>query len=1577
MASQPKTILLRALLATTALSSAVGLHIEPAKAADECGVPVNGVVTCAASGSPYQGVSYTANGDLTVQLDDNVTATAVVIGGGGDKTVVGGSGAGITAAAKDSTGLDMRSSDGGALNLTLDNVSVSGESADGLWLETTGDVTVDLGTVTATGFMAYGGVIRSGGHASVQIDRVNASAWNGGGFAINAKTAEVNIDEVVIDAANSNGIGFAAQQSGTLNINTIVMNDGIYGAWGVTMSGGNVALNVDTISGGHGGGVYANANGVSVTAEAIDVDHWGVYAQSSTDLNIDVGRITTTTTGTNSAAAIIAYGKNVNIVVDEISTLGSGPALYAGGYDYGEGENTVRVKSGQISTQGTEATGIFIDGRAGAFASALVDSGSVTTTGEDAAGIHVEEVIEAVVSSQSVTTSGNGANGLSARDVEKLTLLSEAVTTTGQDAAGVMLAETDQVVLDITDITTTGDRSAGVAVEGAASLSGRIDNIRTEGDEAIGLHLAASDIDLEFGSIETFGNNATGIEALSEDGLVRLKGDSVITHGANARGVEVSSVMGGALILGSVHTYGDGSDGVVGLVGSGLTFPSPTTLGLLTLDIGQVRTEGVGALGVNLRNVLGEITGHVETIETLGYYSAGFRLSQDDGVTDVTLGSVTTHGEYSIGVRVGMDTGDVAVFADSVTTRGDYSHGVLFDMYDGSADLAFNTIVTEGEEAYGLAVQGSDGVAVLRANSIITSGLGAHGVALAGEGAIRMTAELGSVTTSGDNADAVTTSWDGLGNNSEAVTVKAGVLTTSGAHANGVYLYAQDLTLDIDRIVTTGAGSTGAFLTNHGGDEEVTTLRGRLGAIDTSGQAASGLIIQHSGRFDLEVVATHTRGDDSNGITIFAAGSSEAGGKLVAGSVLTEGDESVGVDLYTEYGGYDVGVQSIETRGEYSRGLQLRGGDSSSIQLGSVRTSGDHADGVYASVYGLDSDLVVAANDIRTTGVNAYGVRARAEADVTLNLGYVDATGSETDAVVGESGGALTLTASRRLGSASGVAADLAGETIDITLAATAVVEGGSAGLVLASQDGATIRNAGSISSANGFAIEAEAGKVTLDNSGLVTGRIAFSSADDVINNSGRFAAALTSNFGGGNDVFNNTGVLSLADVTATAPRTALFNNLERLNNAGVIDLTNGVAGDVFGVSGVVNGQTGGTVLLDLNLLGATPTADRIVAGGFEGISQVVLAVRGQAALGDTGIVIAESAIAQTGAEMRVRVADGGFVGYGVTFADGAYRLDAKLVVPAFEPTKVASGAQHQWTSGADVVSARFEQMRDEGGRAEGRGDQVWAQVFGGSNDIEAKRSFELMGERLDADLSHEVKSQGVQAGVDRAVPVDDGSLVFGMLAGAGKTELRFQNGDVTEYDGVGVGAYGHWFSGPLSIGVLAKLDTFKLDYDWAEANLKTRSDGFTVGARVDAAWRIAMGPTWHIEPQASLSWSDTALGRMKARDGAEVVFGDTRSVVGRIGVRAGAVMAVGDGLSFKPYAAVHALNEFDGDNASTLLLADEAVGVEDRAHGAWGRAVLGASLDAPSGLGGFIQAEGDFGQVEGFTARAGVKFSW
>lgn len=1294
--------------------------------------------------------------------------------------------------------------------------------------------------------------------------------------------------------------------------------------------------------------------GSSVSASGANVR--GIAADSA-DGSVNVIADLVGATGANAIGISATGAGDVDVQARSVNVSGQGST---GIYAYSDGDGGVRVKAGTIEQASDSSSGY------GVFAGVWDWTKSVDVE------------VESVSVRQVTPTVSNGVIGLFLYSGGEINVKAGSVAASGFDARGVAFYGGGDIVANIGKVTVEGQYSRGVTFGGVYANPGYFNTINATIDEidigagGIGVRIYGGGRDdtvewannLSIGRITGEGSGieadmrwvgnlrlqsevidvaGLGIRVLGTENRTLIESGSITTSGIESRGISFSGVDAELLIRSaSVSTSGDRATGIF------VEFSGAETRDSSVLS-GSITTSGHEAIGLHVRSY------DENTLALLALTSQAISTSG--------LGSHGVWADYA---------GALSLVAEDIETTGDDAIGVLVTSGD-EVSLDLNRVITRGENADAVVLAGSTGEYFLKANQVTTAGDDARGVVLGAGDASRMTAELGSVTTSGDFAAAVTTSFDGLSGNSDAIILKAGALTTSGYGSNGMYLYADDMTLDVDTITTTGDSSTGAFLNAYGGDEETVALRGSIGAVQTTGAEASGVIVQSSGLFDLAIGSIHTRGAQATGFRAYS--SADVGGTLTLGSVLTEGEDAHGVRLYSELGSHDIEIQSLETRGDGSVGIEMSSWGDTTLALGTVRTSGQAAAAVKSWVHG-DGAFSLTAQDVRTSGGGSTGIDVFAEGALTLALGAVEVTGSETDAVRAAGSSDVTLTVGRGLSSVSGVAADLEGESIDVTLASTAVVEGGTAGLLLLADSSSVIRNAGSISSATGFAIEAEAGQVTLDNSGLITGRVGFSGADDVVNNTGRFAAALTSNFGGGNDVFNNTGVLSLADVTATSPRTALFNNLERLNNAGVIDLTNGVAGDVFGVSGIVNGQTDGTILLDLNLLAAAPTADRIVAGGFEGTSQIVLAVRGETSLNDTGIVIAESAIAQTGAEMQVRVAGGGFVGYGVTFADGAYRLDAKLVVPAFEPTKVASGAQHQWTSGADVVSARFDQMRDEDAR-DARGVQVWSQIFGGSNDIEARRTFELSGETTAADLSHEVKSQGVQAGVDRAVPVENGALVFGMLAGAGKTELRFLNGDVTEYDGVGVGAYGHWFSGPLSVGVLAKLDAFKLDYDWADANLKTRSDGFTVGARVDAAWRIAMGPNWHVEPQASLSWSDTALGRMAARDGAEVVFGDTRSVIGRIGVRAGAEMAVGNGLSLKPFAAVHALNEFDGDNVSTLKLVDDAVSVADRAHGAWGRAVLGASLDAPSGLGGFIQAEGDFGEVEGFTARAGVKFSW
>jgi outer membrane autotransporter protein len=165
------------------------------------------------------------------------------------------------------------------------------------------------------------------------------------------------------------------------------------------------------------------------------------------------------------------------------------------------------------------------------------------------------------------------------------------------------------------------------------------------------------------------------------------------------------------------------------------------------------------------------------------------------------------------------------------------------------------------------------------------------------------------------------------------------------------------------------------------------------------------------------------------------------------------------------------------------------------------------------------------------------------------------------------------------------------------------------------------------------------------------------------------------------------------------------------------------------------------------------------------------------------------------------------------------------------------------------------------------------------------------------------------------------------------------------------------------------------MEYRWGSADLRDEADGETVGARVDAAWRIDAGEAWVIEPQSSLAWTETELDGVEGEAGA-VTFGDTTSMVGRLGVRVATRVALAGGIGLQPFAGLHRLREFDGDNVSHIDLGDETLTVQDRALGSWTQLTLGTNVDAGP-VQGFVQGEALHGEVSGYAARIGVRLNW
>lgn len=1431
--------------------------------------------------------------------------------------------------------------EGDEVRIDLDDLQVTGENAQGVIIDQ-GDVrTADVTIRNADIAGANSSLATIYADESIKADfgRIRFGADTDPQILLSSVDVEATVRDMASTSSNPGGLIIEATEEATLNVGRLSTagGSGSPSAAASIRAGGHIVVDgLDNPDGTRGGSIVTTGDG----ARGLDL-----RSEAGT---IDVTLASISTTGDDASAIRVRTGVEDGPATAEKVTLDIGAITAQGRRSHGVdviAENAditvgrvATVKGGADSISAT-AVKILTEGQG----AVTVRAGAVSTEGDNAYGIQVESNPEAdtpsettvTVGADSVTTSGDSAHGILVRGrVANVTV--GDVETTDNRANGVLVRGTDSASVTVRrEITTRGVGAAGInvstmdaddVVRGPVAVNAAGARISTEGNRAVALSATATDVTIAGGSYSTAGLLAKAIHVRATDDASLTGLGSVSTTGGGSAAVVVDAV--GDITLAATSVEATGAGTTDGFSAVDLT---STGGGAITASLGTLRTAG-DRTDALVASTTGNVSIEVGALTTTGENADGIRVENGDeaSTTIVRTGVVNTTGS---GIEIATASGEpsltaATVVAGTVTTSGVEAAGIAVDA--ATADITVNSVTTTGARSAGVMVTAATRAAVTSAGTISTTGERAIGVnAFAGPSRGVVDLALTNVRTTGLMSHGVAASAD-------TVEISAAAITTTGRTAEAVTVFESgDVTLG-------------------------------LGVVRAEGEGSRGVVVDASGAIDLEAVSVHTTAGvySAQSPDAIVLDTSEGNITAAVGTIGTVGHGARGVAA-TAAGNVEIDVNTVSTAGEGAHGIVASARGAIDIEAGTITTTGAGSLGIDA---GSDGDMEIA---VREMSGRSTLIDAASGGDMTITLGRARGTGQEA-AMLARSDHDLTFNVLTELSSTGGAAADLGAEGfVDFTLAQGAVVQGDEVSVRINSGEGTHVILNGTVSATSGLALDIKGGAATIDNrANTIVGRIDLTANDDVLNNAGRFTASGNSDFGAGTDVVNNTGLIELAD--GAGARSVSFLNLERLNNAGTLDLSNGRAGDVFSMtSGVLNGQAGNTVTMDLDLTTGAPAADRIVAGGFEGVTRVLLDVQGRGRLGETGVVIAQSGRAQTGSEVQVEVADGGFVDYSVLLSGNAFTLQGSLAMPAFEPTKIAAGAQHQWTSGADVVSARFEQMHD-GGLGEGKGVQLWSQTYDGSVDMGGWRSFDIEGETVDADLNHEVKSRGVQAGADR----NFGDITVGVLAGTGRTELRFRNGDRTRFDGLGLGAYGHWSRDALSIGVVAKMDQFDVDYDWAEAGMRTSADGATIGVRVDASWRANVGESWYLEPQGSLSWSDTSLHHIESDTGI-VEFGDTTSLIGRVGFRAGGVVDLADGMALRPYGGLHILNEFKGDNVSRLHLEEESVLVRDEAEDAWARATVGLSVGGPLGLGAFLQAEQDFGAVEGFTARAGVRYAW
>ena len=1009
---------------------------------------VTGNVTVSSGIGPAYGVQTDADTDSTVTVTGDITSTAgnatfsggdaygvdVTAGGLVDIDVTGN----ITVAAVDGLAVGIDAYAGDDMTITVDGTIdvTSNGSAWGIFASSTGgaDVTIDVGDVVVDSGVDLGAGAGTAGGAGIQ-------AYTGGALA----TVSVTADNVTTSGDNTEGVqavataGYAVVTTETVTTSGLG-SEGIiaYGYYGATVDSGTVTTSGDgstgiyaysflgastvtsdsvTTSGEAAVGIYAYGYaGATVTSTDVSTSgdySIGIEARSSFD-TVTVTSENVSTTG-YAAVGILAFGYGGTTVTSEsITTTGM----------YGEGivaldiAGPVLVDSGTIDTSGDLANGI----RAGSYGDVTVIADSVTTSGSGSYGINAYSLTTTYngalvdVTFGDVVTSGDAAltstvpvvgppdytlyyYGASSHGVVvdgglgNVSIVGDSVTTSGTGANGIVASGFGDVYINVGSVTTTGDALINFVYTGPGTPY--TDYYR--GATGIDATVIGGDMTLIVDTVTTSGDYAAGINAAGSayydsvattyTGTVSLQVGNVTTNGDFADAITASNAGGDAniLVTGTVETFGEGSDGIIG---AALAYYDSLTasvlVGELNIDANEVITHGDDSFGIYALGQGGDVNVVVDSVTTEGdgaigiyavaqaYYDSG-QLEWVQGDVTVDAGTVTTSGASAIGIYAGASFGDVTVNAASVTTSGDGATGIIgfsgyyYDLilltpYSGDVTITAGEVSTSGDLADGILAYSVGGNVSVTAGDVSVTGLGSNAITAVTGGFDATTTDDVTVTTTGDIYSAYGYGIEVASAGSASVYVESG----------SVYGYLAGIHID---------SVSGAYIQNYG---EISGFDGL--AIDVDGAAVEidneGIIL---GRVDL------TDNDDlfRNNALFDAYDTSDFG----LGTDVLENEGVISVNGSATF-------VNLETLDNTSGVIDLRDGAANdTLELVDTTFVGGAGSQLHVDIGTTAADMLILSGTGNATGVTE--IRATDTTGGQMNFGgivVVDSASNETGA---------------------------------------------------------------------------------------------------------------------------------------------------------------------------------------------------------------------------------------------------------------------------------------------------------------------------------------------------------------------------------------------------------------------------------------------------------------------------------------------------------------------------------------------------------------------------------------------------
>ncbi|SFI58733.1 autotransporter domain-containing protein [Caulobacter sp. UNC279MFTsu5.1] len=1024
-------------LAGTALGCSLLVQPATALAADECGAPAGGVVSCPTPTTT--GVSYTTIDDLILNLPaaaSNTGATAVkVSGGAGDIGVVA---ADISSSGNSAPGLVV-STTSGAIDIDLARAVTTGTSygADTndavVAVSNSGAIKVKAGEVSTAGVYTSGVAAVSGiGDVSIEIDRVYSSGLGGGIVQAQSYTGPVGAPTeggrvtVVVGEAEvtrPNGvIGAYAYGDVSVTAGKIIANGApetgpsgtVYGQGiGARSYNGDVNVKVDDLStsgvGFLGVSVRADAGDASVesgTVTAASDGAYGIYVRAGgtakvvSDATTTHGKVTNDGTTHYTDAIRVEAAGLMDVTSQHATATGDGASAILA-----RGDGSIRIDSGEASASGGAITvgGVQVFSNAISAQSFLGDidisSDTASAQGVQSWAIYASAGNGAIsIDSGTATAAGAGGRAIYANGGEGVTIRSDVASTTGgpsgSNAADAIMALTFNKTADI-DITsgsasTTGNGARGIYAWTTGGITIDSGQVTTTGNSAHGI-MVDSDGAVVFGTPHV---PAGGVGTLS------IVSDKVSATGAGATGIWADyagpiTIDSGEITVGNgvgLYVYGkdtvDVSADKVTADGTGVVVYGRE--GAVHVTTGTVSAGTQGDVGIFAQTTSGDIVISAQTTKTQGDILTGFTADAVGGIStsgdiSITSGDAQTTGRSAFGAYAISQTGTVSIDSGSVTTAGQDSTGLY--TRGASASIESGSVHTSGDAARGIYAW-SNGDIDIHSGEVATTGANAHGIMVDSDGALVFgtphvpAGGAGTLSIVSDKVSATGVGAMGVwADYAGPISIDAGEITVG--NGVGLYVYGQNaVDVVVDKVTAMGTG---------------VAVYGREGAVNvTTGTVSAGV------QGDVGVFAQSTTGD----VTI------NANITRTANTGLHDGFTADGVGGYSTNGGH-VKITSVDSAvvGQYASAVWGKStGGEVEINSGKARAASDGT----VAVSGRGDKVTIVSQDAEITGANARAINAVANDSgdlfVTSSRAVATGTGSIAIDVFANHDATLTVT---------------------------------------------------------------------------------------------------------------------------------------------------------------------------------------------------------------------------------------------------------------------------------------------------------------------------------------------------------------------------------------------------------------------------------------------------------------------------------------------------------------------------------------------------------------------------------------